>query len=82
MTLHQPSTEEVPLPPLTSGFIVRRVSVGSDVHPIDFSFICTHAQQNPFFVYLKAFCLLVFAKAENFVKYIVIYILQLYFSTL
>ena len=41
-----------------------------------------HAQQSPFFVYIEACCLLLFAKVENFVKFTLIYIIQIYFSTL
>ena len=60
-----------------------RVSVGSEVHTTDSSFSCTTCSTKPIFVYLEACCLLLFAKAENFVKYTFIYIIiQLYFSTL
>ena len=44
--------------------------------------VCTTCTVKPIFVYLEARCLLLFAKAENFVKYTFIYIIQLYFSTL
>ena len=51
----------------------RRVSVGSEVHIADYSFSCTTYSAKPIFVYLEACCLLLFAKAENFVKYTIIY---------
>ena len=49
------------------------VSVGSEVHTVDYSFACTTYSTKPIFVYLEACCLLLFAKVENFVKYTIIY---------
>ena len=69
-----------------------RVSVGSDVHTADFSFVVPSAQQSQFCLYrllskahfcmLMACCILHFEKAEFFLKYTVIYFIQLHVSTL
>ena len=57
------------------------VSVGSEVHIVDYSFSYTTCSEKPLFVYLEACCLLLFAKAENFVKYTFIFNTTLFFYT-
>ena len=59
----------------------ERVSVGSEVHTADYSFSCTTCLAKPIFVCLEACCLLLVAKAENFVKYTFIYNTTLFFYT-
>ena len=91
MILHQPPTEEVPLPPLTfqstphcgqwhtwlGGELVSEV-----MFILLISVLFVHLLSKAHFCMLMACCILHFEKAENFVKYTVIYFIQLHVSTL
>ena len=79
-----PPIEEVLLPPLTFSSLAVTVSVGSDIHTFDCSFTCTTCPAKAFFfLFMKRLAVyFIFFKSRKFCKFTLIYIIQIYFSTL